>query len=180
MPLFYILSAVITHDLALLKTSCHFQDAIKKSKFVLSQYNLLQTESQGLAFFSGKTPEHTWHKDLSKRFQFYLDSYLTAEGSVEQVFGRDAQVPNTIPFYLKAIKVTSLNHAVSAIAIFVGKLHHPHLGVLINKVPFEDIKLVPLQLKRHNPETFDQRVQLHNFLCQDSRAIKLGNTSDNF
>ena len=69
---FHILSAVIIPDLAVLWTSCHFQEAIKKSKFVLSQPNLFQTESQGLAFFSGKTPEHTRRKDLSEQFPTYF------------------------------------------------------------------------------------------------------------
>ena len=85
-----------------------------------------------------------------------------------------------MPFYLKAIKVKSINHNASAIAIFMGKLHLPYMETLINKVQFKDFELVPLHLKCHNPETFNQRVQLRNFLCQDSGAVKLTNASEYF
>ena len=171
---------MLTPDLALLKSSCYFCDALKKAKFVLSHHNLLQTESQGLAFFSGKTPEHTWRKDLSERFKKYMEIYLHDRKAVANIFGEDEQIPSTIPFYLKAITVKSLNHTATAIAIYVGKLHFGITSTLISKVPFEDLELVPLSLKRQNKETFDQQVQLHKFLCQDSAAIKLRNTSSEF
>ena len=177
---FYVSSTIITPDLKLLKTSCHFQDAIKKAKFVLTHHNLLQTESQALAFFSGKTPQHTWRKDLSNRFQQYMDLYLKHNNAVTNIFGEDAQVPRTIPFYLKAITVKSINHTGSAIAIYVGKLHYGVMMTLITQAPFEDLDLVPLSVRRSDKETFDQRVQLHQFLCQDSGAIKLRNTSPDF
>ena len=97
---FYISSMVITPDLAILKTSCHFRDAIKKAKFTLSHHNLFQTESLGLAFFSGETPEHTWRKDLSACFQSYMDEYLKDPRAVTNIFGEDADIPKQIPFYL--------------------------------------------------------------------------------
>ena len=53
-------------------------------------------------------------------------------------------------------------------------------STLITKAPFEDLELVPLETKRHDKEIFDQRVQLHSFLCQDSGAIKLRNTNLDF
>ena len=170
---FYISSAVLKPDLALLKSSCHFCDAIKKAKLTLSHHNLLQTESQVLAFFSGKTPEHTWRKDLAARFQQYMDIYLKDGNAIANIFGEGEQVPQTIPFYLKAITVKSTNHNATAIAIYVGKLHYGFLSTLITKAPFEDLELVPLALRRSDKDSFDQRVQLHNFLCQDSGTIKL-------
>ena len=177
---FYISSTVITPDLAILKTSCHFRDAIKKAKFTLSHHNLFQTESKGLAFFSGKTPEHTWRKDLSARFQTYMDDNLLNDGAVLNIFGDEAQIPRQIPFYLKALTVKSANHNASAIAIYVGKSHHGIMSTLISKAPFEDLELVPLATKRQDKDIFDQRVQLHTFLCQDSGAIKLRRTSPEF
>ena len=177
---FYVSSAVLTPDLALLKSSCHFKDAMKQAKLTLSHHNLKQTESQVLAFFSGKTSQHTWRKDLSARFQQYTDTYLKHDGAVTNIFGESEQVPRDIPFYLKAITVKSANHSAYIIAIYVGKLHHSYMSTLINKAPFEDLKLVPMALRRTNKDTFDQRLQLHNFLCQDSGAIKLRNTLVDF
>ena len=177
---FYISSAVLTPDLALLKSSCHFKDAIKQAKLNLSHHNLMQTESQVLAFFTGKTPQHTWRKDLAARFQHYLDTYLKDAKAVAHIFGENEQVPRNIPFYLKAINIKSTNHTAYVIAIYVGKLHYGYISTMINKAPFEDIELVPLALRRNDKDTFDQRVQLHNFLCQDSSAIKLRNTSYDF
>ena len=141
---FYVSSAVLTPDLALLKTSCHFRDAIKKAKFTLSNHNLLQTESKALAYFSGKTPQHTWRKDLYTRFQQYLDLYMQDNGAVANIFGEDEQVPRAMPFYLKAMTVKSTNHTASVIAIYVGKLHHGYMSTLITKASFKDIELVPL------------------------------------
>ena len=89
---------------------------------------------------------------------------------------KDKQIPRIIPFYLKAITVRSLNNMALAIAIYVGKLHFGIMSTLLNKAPFKDLKLVPLALKRQDKDTFDQRVQLHKFLCQDSAAIKIRNT----
>ena len=54
------------------------------------------------------------------------------------------------------------------------------MSTLINKAPFKDLELVHLATKRHDKDTFDQPVQLHHFLCQDSGAIKLRNTSLEF
>ena len=54
------------------------------------------------------------------------------------------------------------------------------MTTLITKVPFEGTELVPLSARRINKDVFDQRVQLHNFLCQDSGAITLRNTSYDF
>ena len=54
------------------------------------------------------------------------------------------------------------------------------MSTLITKAPFKDIELVPLSARRSNKETFDQRVQLHNFLCQDSGTIKLCNMTADF
>ena len=177
---FYISSAILTPDLALLKSSCHFKDAIKKARLTLSHHNLEQTESQVLAFFSGKSPQHTWRKDLAARFQQYMDIYLLDDGGVANLFGENEQVPRKIPFYLKAITIRSTNHTATVIAIYVGKLHHSFLSTLITKAPFEEIELVPMQLRRKDKDAFDQCVQLHNFLCQDSGAIKLRNTSVDF
>ena len=99
---------------------------------------------------------------------------------MNNIFGEDAIVPKVIPFYLKEIKVKSLNHTASVIAIYVGKLHYKFMYTLITKAPFEEIELVPLAARRNDKDMFDQRVQLHNFLCQDSGAFKLHNTSYDF
>ena len=109
-----------------------------------------------------------------------MDIYLKHDNAVANIFGEDAQVPQEIPFYLKEIKVKSTNHTASVIAIYVGKLHHGFMSTLITKAPFEEIELVPMALRRSDKAVFDQRVQLHNFLCQDSGAIKLRNTSPDF
>ena len=178
--LFYISSAVLKPDLALLKSSCHFKDAIKQAKLNLSNHNLMQTESQVLAFLSGKTPQHTWRKDILARFKQYMDIYLKDNHTVENIFGENEQVPSEMPFYLKAITVKSTHHTASVIAIYVGKLHYSFMSTLINKAPFKDIELVPMFLRQSDKTVFDQRVQLHNFLCQDSGAIKLRNTSAEF
>ena len=37
-----------------------------------------------------------------------------------------------------------------------------------------------MSTRRKNPEMFDHQVQLHTFLCQDSSAVKLRHTSENF
>ena len=151
---------MITPDLAIIKTSCHFCDAIKKAKFVLSHHNLLQTDSQGLAFFTGKTPQHTWRKDLSDQFKNYMDTYLHDDRAVANIFGTNTTVPKEIPFYLKAITVKSLHHTALVIAIYVGKLHYQFMHTLITKAPFEDLELVPMATRSNDEEMFDQRVQL--------------------
>ena len=102
-----------------------------------------------------------------------MDLHLQDDNAIINLFGEDAQVPRTIPFYLKELKIKSMNHNSTVVAIYVGKLHYDTMSNLITKAPFKDIELVPLSAQRSNKEMFDQRVQLHNFLCQDSRAIKL-------
>ena len=109
-----------------------------------------------------------------------MDSHLKDDNVVANIFGKDEQVPPNIPFYLKAITVKSANHAGSAIAIYVGKLHYGCMMTLITKAPFDDFELVPLSVRRTDKDSYDQRVQLHHFLCQDSGAIKLRNTSPDF
>ena len=121
---FYISSAILTPDLALLKSSCLFRDAIKQARLNISHHNLKQTESQVLAFFSGKSPLHTRQKDLAARFQQYMDMYLKDNGAVSNIFGETEQVPWEIPSYLMAITIKSNNHTATAIALYIGKLHY--------------------------------------------------------
>ena len=109
-----------------------------------------------------------------------MDIYLTDDRAINNIFGEDVQVPRAIPFYLKELKIKSTNHTALVIAIYVGKFHYSFLSTLITKALFEDIELVPLSARRSNKTMFTQRLQLHKFLCQDSGAIKLRNTSYKF
>ena len=178
---FYIASAVITPDLAHLKKSCHLQDVLKASKFNISPHILIQTDSKPLAFFSGKSPDHTWREDLSDRFQIYMDNYLQEDNDIANIFGEDFinQVPKQIPFYLKPATIRSKNHKTQAVVIYVGAQHLDLMNKFISKIPFEDVELVPMSTRRKNTQLFDQQVQLHTFLCQDCSAVKLRHTSEN-
>ena len=97
-----------------------------------------------LAFVLGKTPQHTWHKDLSGQFQHYTDMYLKDDGAVANIFGEEEQVPRDIPFYLKTVTAKSSIHTASVIAIYVGKSRFGFMSTLITKAPFEELELVPM------------------------------------
>ena len=117
---FYIASTVTTPDLTHLKQSCHFQDVIKTSKFTIFQHNLLQTDPKALAFFSGKSPDHTWQGDLSNRFQFDLENFLQDDHDIKNIFGEEyhGKIPKAIPFYLKPRMVKSKTIVAQAVALY--------------------------------------------------------------
>ena len=145
-------------------------------------HNLLQTNSKALAFFSGKSPEHTWRGDVSDRFQVYLDNYLQDNNDIENNFREEynGRIPKTIPFYLKPqTTVKSKTHSAQVIIVYVGQHHYDLMNKIILKVPFEDIELVPMSIRQSNAPVFDQQVQLHKFLGQDCSVVKLKNTSKN-
>ena len=64
--------------------------------------------------------------------------------------------------------------------IYVGALHFQDISTLITKVPFEDITLVSLTLRRQDPDLFDKQIQLHTRICHNSWAIKLQLTTLGF
>ena len=73
---FYIGSTITGKDLHAVKQSRQFQQFLNQSKLQLTTHYLHQTESKPLAFFSGKSPKHTWCQHLCERFQEYLNHYL--------------------------------------------------------------------------------------------------------
>ena len=52
--------------------------------------------------------------------------------------------------------------------------------MLFTKIPFQDITIVPLSSKCQDQVMFDNQLQLHNCICQNSRAIKLSTTFPEF
>ena len=158
---FYIASDIIVDGLLALKKSPQFQSVLQKFKLNISPHTLLQTESKAVAFFSGKSPAHTWREDLRRRFASYLNEHLHDPMAVKNIFGQDADVPTDIPFYFKVTTVRNQKNKATAIAVYVGKTHHAFMQQLIAKEPFEDVVLVLLSQQRHEPEIYDKQILLH-------------------
>ena len=175
---FYIASETITDGLEALKTSLPFQSLLTKYRLNLTPHNLLQSDLKAVAFFSGKTPIHTWHKHLRNQFQLYINEYLKDPHAVNNIFGEDSDVPTDIPFYLKGTTLKSQTTKTTVIMIYVGKNHSSSMQTLLTKVPFPDVQLVLMSQKHQTPDIFVKQLHLHHTLCEKSRAIKLRNTSE--
>ena len=83
---FYIASEIII-DTSSLKNSQKFQNMLSKHKLMLLPHTLLQIDQKAVAFFSGKSPNHTWREDLRRQFQLYVDEYLQNPQVAGQIFG---------------------------------------------------------------------------------------------
>ena len=156
---FYIGSKIIGEDLEEIIQSRQFQKFLTQSQFKITPHYLHQTESKLVAFFSGKSPKHTWRQHLRDRFQEYINQHLKNPNAVSNIFGEDEQVPDQIPFFLKVTKVRTKNTAATVIAVYVGKLHHADTMTLLQKAPFEDIEMVITGNHRHDQAGFARRAQ---------------------
>ena len=177
---FYIGSTIIGEDLDKVTQSRQFQRFLTQSKFKITPHFLHQTESKPVAFFSGKSPKHTWRQNLRDRFQEYLNHYLKDPKAIHNIFGEDEQIPTQIPFYLKVTKIQTKNTAATAIVVFVGKTHHADATTLLRKAPFEDLKMVFIGNCRCNLAVYEKQIKIHQWLCQKSTAVKLRYTTEMF
>ena len=177
---FYIGSTIIGEDLEEINQSRQFQKFLTKSKFKITPHYLHQTESKPVAFFSGKSPKHTWRQHLRDRFQEYLNHYLNDPNAITNIYGEDEQVPTQIPFYLKVTKIRTKNVAATAIVIHVGKTHHADVTTLLRKATFEDIELVLIGNRRRDQAVYEKQIKIHQWLCQKSTAVKLRYTTEMF
>ena len=177
---FYIGSTIIGEDLEELKQSRQFQKFLSQSQFKVTPHYLHQTESKPLAFFSGKSPKHTWRQDLRDRFQDYLNFHLKDPKAISDIFGEDEQVPTQIPFYLKVSTIRTKNTVASAIIVYVGKSHHADATTLLRKAPFEAIEMVLIGNRRRDQAVYEKQIKIHQWLCQKSTAVKLRYTTDMF
>ena len=175
---FYIASNVITDGLEVLKQSQAFQGLLTKYQLNLTPHTLLQSDSRAIAFFCGKSPIHTWREDLRRRFRLYTEEYLRDTNAVANIFGKDMDVPQHIPFYFKVTTLRSKAVKTTAITRYVGRNHTSFMQALLKKVPFPDVQLIPLSQRRHDPEIFEKQILLHSTLCTKSSAVKLGSTSE--
>ena len=137
-------------------------------------------ESKPLAFFSSKSPKHTWRHHLQERFKEYLDCYLTNPNAVSNIFGEDAQVPTEIPCFFKVSKVRGKQSEAPALVVYVGIDHHSNATTLMKAAPFEDNEMILFSNKQQNPSMFDKQLDIHIWLCQKSTAVKLRYTTKLF
>ena len=177
---FYVASDIIIDGLEVIKKSRQFQDLLGKYKLTLLPHNLLQSDSKAVAFFSGKSPVHTWQDDLRRRFKLYLDTYLQDTKAVLNIFGEDAEVPTEIPFYFKVTTLRNKTTKTSAVSLYVGRNHISLMQTLLEKVPFPDVQLILFTQRRHAPDIFAKQIFLHHMLCEKSRAVKLQDTTEEF
>ena len=177
---FYIGSTIIGEDLQAVKQSKQFQKFLSQSKFKVTPHYLHQTESKPLAFFSGKSPTHTWRQDLRERFQEYLNHYLKDPNAISNLFGEYQHVPTTIPFFLKISKIRTKHTTATAVLVDVGKTHHADATTLLKTAPFEDIEMVLIGNHQRDQAVYDKQIQVHQWLCQKSTAVKLRYTTEMF
>ena len=177
---FYIGSTIIGEDLHAVKQSKLFQQFLTQSKLQVTPHYLHQTESKPVAFFSGKSPTHTWRQELRERFQEYLNTHLKDPNVILDIFGDDKQVPSIIPFYLKVGKIRTKNTSATAIMLYVGKAHQTDAITLLTKAPFKDIKIVLIGNRRRDQAVYEKQISIHKWLCQKSTAVKLRYTTDTF
>ena len=97
---------------------------------------------------------------------------------MHNMFGEDHKVPSSIPFYFCVTTLRSKRGTAQAIGIHVGTLHKEFLDTIIKQSPFPDIELVLFSLRRKIPAQFEKHIQLHEYICNNSCAIKLLRTSE--
>ena len=139
-------------------------------------HTLLQSDSKAVAFFSRKSPIHTWHEDLCNQFQLCMDKYLKDPHAMINLFGEDSDVLTTIPFYLKVTTLRSQAIKTPVIMLYMGKSQAGYMQMLLTKVPFPNVQLVLMLQKHQTPDIFSKQLLLNHTLCEKSRAIKLRNT----
>ena len=176
----YIGSTIIGEDFQTVTKSRQFQNFLTKTKLKVTPHYLHQTDSEPLAFFSGKSPKHTWRQDLHKRFQAYLNQYFHDPKAISNIFGEDEQAPTQIPFYLKVGKLRTKNMTATAILVYVEQSHHANATTLLQKAPFEDIEMVTISKRHRDQAIYEKQIKIHQWLCQKSTAVKLRYTTNLF
>ena len=176
---FYIASDILQPNLQLIRQSPVVQHILKAHKMNMSPHNLLQSDSKAIAFFSGKSVAHTWRKDLSERFQSYLTDHLNSSSAMLNVFGEDHEAPKDIPFYFRVTTIRAKKGTTQAITIYTGTLHKDILDTILQRLPFPDVEIVSFSLRRKDTERFERHVRLHEYICNNSCAIRLLRTSEN-
>ena len=72
----------------------------------------------------------------------------------------------------------SKRKASQAITIHDGTLHKEILETIVTKAPFPDVELVLLSMRRKNPTQFEKHISLHEYICNNSCAIKIMQTTE--
>ena len=174
---FYIASDILQPDIMSIQQDPLIQRILKQHKMMLYPHNLLQSDSRPVAYFSGKSVAHTWRKDLKEPFGTYLTEQLNDSATMLNLFGEDHDVPMTIPFFFRVMTLRNKWGSAQAIGIHVGTLHKEFLETIIKQSPFPDVELISLSLRRKNPSHFDKCIRLHEYICNNSCAIKLMQTT---